>query len=88
MKRILALLMTTALMVAMVAMPASAQPVFTGGLVNVTIVDAVDIQDVVVQVPVAVAANVCDINAAVLIAEIEDTGSAECTAAANSIATL
>ncbi len=93
MKRIIALLTATALMVALTAMPASAQPVFTGpvftgGLVNVTIVDFVDIQDVVVQVPVAVAANVCDVNAAVLIAEIEDTGSAECTAAANSIATL
>ncbi len=75
-------------MVAMLAMPASAQPVVTGGLVNVTIVDFADVnvEDVVVEIPVAVAANVCDVNAAVLIAAIEDTGSAECDAAANSSA--
>ncbi len=42
----------------------------------------VDLGDVAVQVPVGVAANLCDINAAVLLAEIEDTGSAECTATA------
>ena len=41
----------------------------TGGLVNVTIVDFADVnvEDVVVQLPVSVAANVCDVNAAVLI---------------------
>ncbi len=50
------------------------------GLVNV------NIEDVVVQVPIGVAANLCDINAAVLVAEIQDTGSAECTATADSTA--
>jgi hypothetical protein len=43
MKRIFAVLATTALMVAMLAMPASAQPVVTGGLVNVTIIDFADV---------------------------------------------
>ena len=61
MKRILAVLATTALMVAMLAMPASAQPVVTGGLVNVTIVDFADVtvEDVTIQVPVAAAVNIC-----------------------------
>ena len=47
----------------------------------------VTIGDVTVQLPIGLAANVCDINAAVLVAAIADTGSAECTATAESIAT-
>jgi hypothetical protein len=90
MKKILAVLATTALMVAMLAMPASAQPVNTEGLVNVVIVDFADvnIEDVTVQIPVSVAANVCDVNVAALIAEIEDTGTGtvNCDATATSIA--
>ena len=68
------------------AAAASAQPVVTGGLVNVTIIDFADVnvEDVTVQLPVAVAANVCDVNAAVLLAAIEDTGTAECDATATS----
>ena len=64
------------------AQPAGAAPVITGGLVNVTIVDLADVnvEDVTVQIPVSAAANVCDVNAAVLLAAIEDTGTAECTA--------
>ena len=86
MQRIIALLTVTALMVALTAMPALAQPVVTGGLVNVTIVDFADVnvEDVTVQVPVAAAANICDVNAAILIAQIEDTGSANCEATATS----
>ncbi len=45
------------------------------GLVNV------NIGDVTIQLPVGIAANVCDVNAAVLAAAIADTGSAECDAA-------
>ena len=67
-----------------VAAPAQAAPVVTGGLVNVTIVDAVDISRVTVQLPVAVAANVCDVNVAILLAAIQDTGTANCTATATS----
>lgn len=44
------------------------------------------IGDVQVLVPIGVAANLCDINAAVLAAAIADTGNAECTANAESIA--
>ena len=46
------------------AAPASAQPIFTGGLVNV------NIEDVNVQVPIGVAANVCGVTVAV-IAEVQ-----------------
>jgi hypothetical protein len=46
------------------AAPASAQPVFTGGLVNV------NIEDVNVQIPIGVAANVCGVTVAV-IAEVQ-----------------
>ena len=50
------------------------------GLVNV------NISDVTAQVPVGVAANLCDINAAVLADQLKG-GGADCTATADSIAT-
>ena len=81
MKRIIALITTMALMMALSAMPALAQPILTGGLVNVTIVDAVDVEDVVVQVPVAAAANICGIDVNVLVEDLQD-GDANCTATA------
>jgi hypothetical protein len=73
-------------MVAMSAMPAMAAPVVTGGLVNVTIVDAVDVNNNTVQLPIGVAANVCDVNAAVLVGEFQDTGDATCDATADAVA--
>ena len=83
--RVAALCGTAALSIGVVAAPAAqAAPVVTGGLVNVTIVDAVDIDRTTVQLPVSVAANVCDVNAAILLAAIEDTGSADCDANAGS----
>jgi hypothetical protein len=68
------------------AAPASAQPVVTGGLINITLVDVLSGNNVAVQVPVGIAANVCDVNAAVLLAAVRDTGSARCNADAESIA--
>ena len=59
--------------------PASAQT-RQDGLVNV------NIEDVTIQVPIAIAANLCDINVNVL-AQQERNGGAECTATATSIAT-
>lgn len=59
---------------------AQAAPVFTGGLVNITIVDAVSLENVTVQVPVGVAANVCDVDVAVLAATAERGGTTNCTA--------
>ena len=62
-----------------VAGPASAAPT-QEGLVNV------NVSDVTAQVPIGIAANLCDINAAVL-AQAADVGPAECDATAESIAT-
>ena len=78
-RRLLASLCATGLLVVGVTAPAaSAQPVVTGGLVNVTIVDVIDdvtIQDINVGVGVAanVAALLCDtadVNAAVLATQV------------------
>ncbi len=81
MKRILALVATTALMVAMLSMSASAALIFTGGLVYMIIVDAVDVEDATVQVPVAAAVSICDTNI------IIDNGNIiSCTAKADSCA--
>ncbi len=55
---------------------ADAQPVTQEGLVNV------NLTDVSVQVPIALAANVCDVNVAVLVDELSDA-SAPCTASAD-----
>jgi hypothetical protein len=66
MKRILALISVTALMVALTAMPAMAQPLFTGGLVNINVTDVLTNNEVAVQVPIGVAANVCGVQANVL----------------------
>ena len=51
--------------------------VLPGGLVNVVI------DDVTIKVPIGIAANICDVNAAVLAAAIVDTGTATCTATAD-----
>jgi uncharacterized protein YggE len=78
MRRILALFATTAMMVAMLAMPASAQQT---GLVNV------NIEDTTIQVPIAVAANLCDIDVAVLAVQVEEDPTTTCEATAESRAT-
>jgi hypothetical protein len=59
------------------ALPAAAQPVDQEGLVNV------NVGDVTVQLPVAVAANVCDVNVNVLARQLRG-GGATCDAAAES----
>jgi hypothetical protein len=80
-RRFIAAVFAATLMSAMAAAPASAQ-IFQGpGLVNVAI------EDVTVQVPLSVAANLCDINAAVLVGQFIDDGDATCTATAESMAT-
>ena len=69
------------------ASPAQAAPVaiIPGGLVTVTLVDLVDIDDVTIQVPLAIAANVCDIDINVLAAQVA-AGDTTCDAAAVSSA--
>ena len=72
-RRVFAVLAMTALMVATTAMPAQAQ------VIGPILVD-VDIGDVTITVPVGVAANLCDINAAILVQDFQDDGDANCTA--------
>jgi hypothetical protein len=52
------------------------------GLVNI------NVEDNVVQVPIAIAANICDVTVGVLASNIADTGSATCDALAESNATV
>lgn len=65
MKRVLALVCLAVLMMMFAAMPAVAQPQ-QEGLVNITITDVLTNNDVNVQVPIGVAANVCGVQANVL----------------------
>ena len=65
-KKLVASLFAATLMAVTAAAPASAQPVITGGLVNITIVDVLNNNDVNVQVPIGIAANVCGVQANVL----------------------
>lgn len=64
-RKLAASLFASGLLAVGAAAPASAQPIITGGLVNITIVDVLD-NEVNVQVPIGVAANVCGIQANVL----------------------
>jgi hypothetical protein len=52
------------------------------GLVNVAV------GDVTIQVPIAVAANICDVNVAVLVRDFRDDGEATCETVAGSEATV
>ena len=74
----LVVVLTTAVLAA--SAPASAAR--QSGLVNI------NVEDNVVQVPVAVAANVCDVTVAVLVSDLRDTGESTCTALAASDATV
>lgn len=64
--RVAAVLAASAMSFGAVAGPAAAQPVVTGGLVNITITNVLNNNQVNVQVPIGVAANVCGVSANVL----------------------
>ncbi len=83
-RTVFAVLAMTALMVAFAVAPSVAQT--QSGLVNV----AVEIEDntVIVQVPVAVAANVCGIDANVIATQFVGTETVVCTADADAIPTV
>ncbi len=71
-----------------IAAPANAQPVVTGGLVNITVVDLIDgdvlsNNNVAVGVALGVAANICDVNVNVLAVQLRNDGGATCTADAS-----
>jgi hypothetical protein len=84
-KRLTATVFVTALLSVAGAAPASAQ-VFTGGLVNVTIIDFLDVQDVNVNVPIGVAANIAanvcpgNLQVGVLASQLARGGTVTCTA--------
>src|SRR4051794_2838704 len=81
-KLIATLFLTAALAVGAVAPTASAQPVITGGLVNITVVDVLNDNTVTVTVPIGVAlnlaANVCDVTVGVLAQQLE-SGDTTCS---------
>jgi hypothetical protein len=85
MRKLIAAFATTAAL-AVGVMPAAAQPVVTGGLVNVTIVDAVDVtnnqilNNISITAALALAANVCGVAVNVLAADLKQDGKATCTA--------
>jgi len=62
------------------AASASAAPVITGGLVNVTVVDVLSGNETTLQVPITVAANICDVTVAVLAQDLSD-GPVDCSTA-------
>ena len=79
MKRIIALIATTAIMLAMTVVPALAQPE-QNGLVNIAIIDVLNNNEVNVQVPIGVAANVCGVQANVLAQQNTQSAPVDCTA--------
>ena len=60
--------------------PASAQPIITGGLVNVVIGDVEIIEDVTVGAALGIAANVCGVGVNVLAQQLSGPGPVTCTA--------
>jgi hypothetical protein len=65
-----------ALSLALLGAPAMAQQ---NGLVNVRVGDVLSDNTVVVQVPIGIAAQVCGINAAVLVRDFKGTDAVACT---------
>ncbi len=63
---------------ALPAVPAAAAPVITGGLINVTVVDVLNDNEVTVQVPITVAANICGVAVNVLALDLRD-GPVDCS---------
>jgi hypothetical protein len=81
MRRFLLILLTAALMaVSFTVTPASAAR--QSGLVNI------NVEDNVVQIPVALAANICNVDVNVLVGRLRDTGRSVCDATAFSSATV
>jgi hypothetical protein len=81
-KFIATLFLTGALAVGSVAPMATAAPVVTGGLVNVTVTDVdlnvLNYNNIGVAAALGIAANVCDVSVAVLANQL-GTGSSTCT---------
>jgi hypothetical protein len=82
MKRMSAVLVATGALAIGVAAPASAQTTNQDGLVNVAVVDVLNNNNVFVnvQVPIGIAANICDVNVNVLAQQRRLGGSRQCMA--------
>jgi len=86
-RRLLASLFASGLLAFGVAAPtAGAQPVIGGGLVNIQIVDVLNNNEVNVQVPIGVAANIAanvcvgELQVGVLASQLARGGTVECVA--------
>ena len=83
--------LTCALGVGATAPMASAQPVVTGGLVNITVVDVLNNNTVTldrvvtVGAAVGIAANVCDVGVNVLATQLGSGNDATCTNTLNGV---
>ena len=85
-KRVLGVVAVSAVMAVGAATPAGAQPPDQSGLVNVAVVDVLNNNVVAnVQVPVGIAANVCNVDLLVL-AQQRPAASRSCTANAQGTA--
>ena len=80
MRKLVVTLLVSACAVLAASAPASAAQ--QTGLVNI------NVEDNVIQVPIAIAANICDVTVAVLVADLRDDGEATCRAFAASGATV
>lgn len=79
-KRAAAAAMMTGALSAGIALPASAAgPVITGGLVNVTLTNIANKNQVTVTIPIQAAANICGVSVAVLSGALNN-GPVDCTA--------
>lgn len=76
-RRVAATGFATAAIFGTVAGPATAQPIVTGGLVDITINDVLSHNDVNVAAALNIAANICGVNVNVLAQQI-GTGDATC----------
>ncbi len=78
----------TAALVGAFAMPATSAPLVTGGLVNVTLVNTLNNNEIISRnnvalgVALGIAANVCDVNVNVLAVQLRN-GGATCTSTAS-----
>ena len=75
-----AALASSSLLFAGFAAPASAQPIVTGGLVNITVVDVLNNNEILsnnevnLGVALNLAANICDVNVNVLAVQLREGG--------------
>jgi hypothetical protein len=82
MRKAFLVLLTAVLMAVSLTIAPAASPARQSGLVNI------NLEENVVQVPVALAANICNLEVNALVGRLIDTGETECDATAFSDATV